>query len=132
MIHSKSIDIALLALRVTFGGLMLINHGWGKLLRLFDDPTKFGDPIGLGAPVSLGLTTFAEFLCSALIVIGLFTRLAVVPLVVTMLVAIFVVHIDDPFSKIEKALMYLVAFGAIGLAGPGWYSVDAQMGQRLK
>ncbi len=125
--HSKNTDIALLLLRVTFGGLIIINHGWGKLIKLFTDPTKFADPIGLGAPVSLGLTTFAEFLCAGLVVLGLFTRWAVVPLIITMLVGIFVVHVDDPFSNIEKALIYLMAFLSIGIAGPGWYSVDAQM-----
>ncbi|MEO1263368.1 MAG: DoxX family protein [Bacteroidota bacterium] len=128
MHHSKNTDLALLLLRLTFGGLMLFNHGWGKMVKLFTgDPTKFADLFGLGAPVCLGLTTFAEVLCSALVVIGLFTRWAVVPLIITMLVAVFVVHIDDPFKKMEMGLLYLTAFTAIGLAGPGWYSVDAQM-----
>ena len=128
MPHSIKIDLALLLLRVIFGGLMLVNHGWGKMLKLLTgDPSKFADPIGLGAPISLGLTTFAELLCAALVVVGLFTRWAVIPLVITMLVAIFIIHIDDPFKKMEMGIMYLTAFTAIGLAGPGWYSLDAQL-----
>ena len=107
---------------------MLVNHGWGKMMKLFTgDPTKFADPIGLGAPFSLGLTTFAEVLCAALIVLGLFTRWAVIPLIITMLVAIFIVHIDDPFKKMEMGIIYLTAYAAIGLAGPGWYSLDERM-----
>ena len=128
MPHSKNTDIALLLLRLTFGGLMLINHGWGKMLKLFTgDPTKFADPFGIGAPASLGLTVFAEVLCAALIVLGLFTRWALIPLIVTMLVAIFIIHIDDPFKKMEMAVIYLTAYTAIGLTGPGWYSLDAQV-----
>jgi putative oxidoreductase len=128
MLLSKKIDFALLLLRVVFGGLMLINHGWGKVVKLFTgDPTKFAGVFGLGAPASLALVTFAEFLCAAFIVIGLFTRWAVVPLVGTMLVAIFVIHWDDPFKKMESAIIYLTAFSAIGLMGPGWYSADVQL-----
>ena len=131
MPHSKNIDIALLMLRVVFGGLMLVNHGWGKMMKLFTgEPTKFADPFGLGAPFTLGLTTFAEVLCAAFVVIGLFTRWAVIPLIFTMLVAIFVIHSDDPFKKIEMAIMYLAAYSAIGLTGPGWYSVDEQFRNR--
>ncbi len=127
MNHSKNTDIALLLLRLTFGGLMLVNHGWGKMMNLFGDaPIEFMDFMGLGQPVSLALTVFAEFLCAALVVLGLFTRWAVIPLIITMLVAIFMVHINDPFAKMELGIIYLMAFTAIGLAGPGWYSLDAQ------
>ena len=128
MLQSKTTDLALLLLRLTFGGLMLFNHGWGKLMKFFaEEPLKFGDPLGVGVPASLGLATFAEVGCTVLVVIGLFTRWAVIPLIITMLVAAFIVHADDPFKRIESALMFLTAYAAIGLAGPGWYSMDAQL-----
>lgn len=124
-------DIALLVLRITFGGLMLANHGWGKMMKLFTgDPTKFPDPIGLGAPVSLGLTVFAEALCAALLVVGLFTRWASIPLVITMLVAALIVHGGDPFADKEMALIYLAAYVAIGLMGAGSFSLDAIIGKK--
>lgn len=128
MLDYKKTDIALLLLRIVFGALMLINHGWGKMLRLFSgEPIKFADPIGLGEPLSLGLTAFAEFLCAFLVIIGLFTRWASIPLIITMFVAVFVVHIDDPFSKMEMGLLYLSVFIILGIAGPGWYSLDAHL-----
>ena len=106
---------------------MLYGHGWGKLLRLFgDDPIKFSDPFGIGPPASLALVVFAELFCAFLIAIGLFTRQAAIPLIITMLVAIFYAHLGDPFPKIEKALMYLTAYVSLLLTGPGWYSLDAQ------
>ena len=126
----KLSDLSLLLLRVTFGGLMLINHGIGKFQKFFsDDPIKFGDPIGIGMEASLGLAVFAEVLCAAMVVLGLFTRLAVIPLIITMLVAAFIVHISDPFKKMEMALLYLIPYLVLLFNGAGGFSLDALMGK---
>lgn len=119
-------DISLLLLRLTFGGLMLLNHGWGKLDKLLEGG-KFGDPIGLGSDVSLYLVVFAEVVCAVLIMIGAFTRYTVIPLIFTMLVAIFIVHIDDPFKKMEMAILYLIPYIILFFEGAGDYSVDSRI-----
>ena len=75
--------IGLLILRVCLGCMMLFGHGWGKLLNFSEYAEKFPDPIGLGVTVSLILAIFAEFVCSILVVLGLATRLAVIPLIDT-------------------------------------------------
>jgi putative oxidoreductase len=125
MPYSNLKDIALLLLRLVFGGLMLINHGWGKMMQLFTgDTLQFPDPLGIGNTISLALASFSEVLCAFLLIIGLFTRLASLPLIITMIVAVFVIHIDDPFSHWEMGLLYLTSYIAIGLSGPGWYSID--------
>ena len=119
-------DIAILLIRITVGTLMLYSHGWGKLMKFFsDDPIGFADPIGIGMHTSLVLTVFAEVFCSILLILGLGTRMATIPLMITMLVAIFVVHLDDPFGKKEFAILYLVPYIVIFLMGAGRYSLDA-------
>ena len=121
----RNLDIGILVLRLFFGGFMIILHGWGKMLKLFSEgPIEFGDPIGLGPTVSLGLTVFAEFLCSILIMLGLFTRWAAIPLIITMLVAAFIVHGPDPLMRKEKALLYLAPYIFLLLNGAGKYSLD--------
>jgi len=127
MLEEKKGDIALLLLRITFGGAMIYGHGYGKLMRFFgEDPIKFSDPFGIGIIPSLSLATFAEVFCAILIILGAFTRWATVPLIITMAVALFYVHIADPFGRQEKALLYLVAYITIFLTGPGAYSIDAK------
>ena len=126
MFQSKGIDLALLILRIVFGGSMIIGHGWGKLQRLFSgEPIEFGDPYGLGPATSLVLATFAEFLCAVLVMAGLLTRWALIPLIITMLTVVFVVHFGDPFGRVEKGLLFLAAYVALLITGPGGYSIDA-------
>ncbi len=121
-------SIGLLILRLVFGFSMFWGHGYGKIGRLFGPgPVEFGDPIGLGPVVSLSLATFAEVVCALLVMVGLYTRWATIPLIITMLVAFAIVHISDPFSNQEKAIMYLGAFITLFLTGPGYYSLDKHL-----
>ena len=76
-------------------------------------------------PTTLALAVLSEFVCALLIMAGAWTRLACIPFVVTMLVAAFVVHGDDPFKKQELALLYGAGALALGLIGAGRFSVDA-------
>ena len=130
MIARKQTDIALLLLRLAFGGAMIYGHGWGKLMRLFSgEPIKFFDFMGLGPEISLGLATFAEAGCALLLVAGLFTRWATIPLIITMMVAISA-NMGEGFGQVEKAFLFLMAFISLQIAGPGWYSVDEQVRNR--
>src|SRR5690606_28286999 len=125
-IQPLSLDLAALLLRAIGGGLMMMQHGYPKLMKLSGNgPIKFADPIGIGEFNSLLLAIFAEFICAALLIIGLFTRLAVIPLIITMLVILFVVHAGDPIEDIEMAVLYAAIFVALFFSGPGKWSVDA-------
>ena len=126
---SRTTDLVLLLLRLCFGGLMLVNHGWGKAAKLLAGEYGFPDPLGIGSAASLTLATFAEVVCAFLVMIGLFTRLSVIPLIVTMLVAVFIQHWGDPFTKMESGLLYLIPYICLLLKGPGSYSVDGALGR---
>lgn len=117
-------DWASLILRLTFG-LLMLSHGIPKLMKFMDGTMEFGDPIGIGVPASLALTVFAEVFCAVLIIIGLWTRLALIPLIITMAVAVFVVHINDDLGTMELALQYLLSYCALFLLGSGRFSIDA-------
>ncbi len=115
-------DLALLILRLGFGGFML-THGIPKL-EMLSDPSQFGNPIGLGSTASLILCLIGEVVAPIFMIIGFKTKLAAIPAVLTMAVAAFIVHSADDLGTKEHALLFLLAFLVIFLAGPGKYSID--------
>ena len=127
-IADPAVSFGLLLFRITLGVLM-IPHGYQKLVRFAEKSSGFSDPFGLGSPVSMSLAIFAEFFCAALIVAGLLTRLACIPLIIAMSVAVFSSHNSDIFGKGEHATLYLGCFVALMFTGPGKYSLDRMIGR---
>jgi putative oxidoreductase len=123
MLSKNFTDLALAILRISISGMMLM-HGIPKIERLFASPIEFGDPIGVGPTLSLILALIGEVVAPILIIIGFKTKLAAIPAIITMFVAAFVVHLNDDFGTKEKALLYLVGFVVVLLAGPGKYAMD--------
>lgn len=128
---SGTTDIALLVARVGIAALML-THGIPKLMMLLSGaPVQFPGVMGMSPELSLGLAVFAEVFCSVLILTGFATRLAAVPLIVTMLVAVLLVHGADPLSAKEPGLNYLVVYTVLLFAGSGKYSADYLLNRRI-
>lgn len=123
-----TVDLGLLLLRVGFGGIMLLIHGMGKAFSFGQLALVFPDPLHIGSTASLALACFAEVLCAAFVMLGLATRLAVIPLIINMSVAIIMVHAGDGGAKKELAVVYLIAFVTIGISGPGRLSLDSAFG----
>lgn len=117
-------DIGLLLLRLSLGFGMIYGHGWNKFINYGQMADGFADPIGLGPQLSLTLVVFAEFFCSILVFFGLATRLALIPLIINMAVAFFIVHAADDFGTKEKAWLYLWPYVALFFTGPGRFSID--------
>jgi putative oxidoreductase len=121
-------DVAICLLRIGASALML-THGFPKLMQILAGDFSFGDPLGIGAAPSLFLVTFAEFFCSILVIAGLWTRAAVIPLIVAMATAVFVAHAGDPFARKELGLFFLITYVVLFLTGPGKYSLDGKFGK---
>ncbi len=117
-------SVGLLVLRVGVGFAMLRGHGIGKVTELFSEPWSFPDPLGLGSEVSLGLVVFAEVICAVLLMLGLFTRIAAIPLVIDMLVAFLLFHAGEDWIQREPSFLFLIPFLTLMITGPGWYSLD--------
>jgi putative oxidoreductase len=123
-VSENAFSFSVLLLRVGVGSLMMIQHGLTKLMHFAQKAPKFSDPFHIGSTTSLSLVVFAEFFCAAFIILGLFTRLACIPLVIAMSVALFSAHRGEFFGKGESAGLFLLVFLAILVMGPGKVSVD--------
>ncbi len=130
--YAESINLLLLLLRIVVGVFML-SHGIGKLQSLYgSEPIQFLDPLGVGVVTSLFLAVFSEVVCSILLILGLGTRFAAIPLLFTMMIASFVIHINDGFGKQELPLLYAAIYITIIVLGAGRYSLDYLFLKRRK
>ena len=125
----SAFNLAILLLRLTFGLIICINHGFPKLMHFSNQQAIFFDPFHIGHKWSLILVLFGEIFCSLLLVLGLFTRFAALVLVFEMAVAAFLFHKGQSLAQHESALLYLSAFASVLLVGPGRFSVDSMMGR---
>ncbi len=117
-------NLCLLLGRLVVGIFMMV-HGLPKLNKLTSgEEIKFADPFGLGPMITLGLAVFAEVICAIFIILGLGTRLASIPLIVTMAVVAFYAHASDPFAVKEKPILFLLIFLMFLVFGSGRYSID--------
>ena len=123
-----------LLLRLGFGYFWL-ETGWAKLMNLDAFAARFVDWGIPFAPISAALSAGTELVGGALLMIGLFTRLASAALGFNMIVAIALVVIGevstlDEFVELDEVL-YVLVFVWLLLAGPGKASVDHWLAGRL-
>jgi putative oxidoreductase len=124
----NGLSFALLIFRITLGGLV-IPHGYDKLMSFASKSSTFNNPYHLGHSTSMALVIFAEFFCGALITMGLFTRLACIPLIISMATAETYVHHWRIFSDGEHAALFLGCFITLLFTGPGKASLDRLIGK---
>ena len=109
-------------------GWVFMWSGWEKLNALPQITQNF---IDWGIPFPHVLTPFVsgvEFLGGLLLLLGLFTRIAAVPLVVVMIVAVVSAKLNQVDSLETllgfEELAYMALFGWLAVAGPGPVSLD--------
>lgn len=119
---------AMLTLRLSLGILMMM-HGYDKLIHFGDMQHKFMNFMGIGSSASLALVVFAEFFCSLFLILGLFTRLAAIPLIIATCVMVFKAHNGDVFGDGQTAALYLTGYLVLLFVGPGRVSVDSMIGK---
>jgi putative oxidoreductase len=130
-------------------GFGFLQHGYAKLARGPDDFISVLHAMGLPAPFLLGWATIVvEVIGGLMILVGALIPLAMVPMAIVLLVAIFTVHLPNGFSSIklqsfdstgahfgqpgyETDLLYLAGLVALSIGGAGPISIDGLL-KRLK
>lgn len=112
-------------------GVFILTHGVPKLMKLLSGTEiQFLSAFGLGMTTTFVLAMLSEFVGGLLVVLGLGTRLAVIPLMITMLSAAFLAHSADPFSVKEKPLLFFLCFALLFVLGSGRLSLDRLFSKR--
>lgn len=124
LLGDRATSWVLLLLRVAVG-VMMLTHGWAKVMNYGQMSASFVDFLGLGSRISFTLSMLAEAGCSLLLILGVFPRIVVLPLIVNMSVAVFIAHHGAPFQVRELAVHYLVSFIVIFFLGGGRIALSA-------
>jgi putative oxidoreductase len=116
-------------------GLVFMSTGWGKVHNI-EKVTHFFTDLGIPAPhFQAYLVGYSELLCGTALVVGLLTRLATIPLVVSMIVAILTAKRAELHGLFDLVgfdeFTYLVVLVMVAILGPGPLSLDARIVSRL-
>lgn len=128
--ESRTYSTLVLVIRILFG-LLFLSHGYTKLMLHASMADLFADPIGLGSIISFWMVVFAEVVCSFALIFGILQRMVLIPMIITMAVAFFVVHGGDAFAARELSFVYLIVFIILYITGPGEFSFDSIIGKYL-
>lgn len=107
----------------------MVKHGFDKLIHFNERVQTFPDPLHVGSTLSLSLVIFAEFFCAVMLVFGLLTRLATIPLVICFSIAVFITHKGEVFGDGETAALFLAMYLILLFVGPGKFSLDRLIGK---
>ncbi|MDB6145005.1 MAG: LysR family transcriptional regulator [Pseudomonas sp.] len=118
-------NLGLLFLRLSGAAFLFYVHGLPKWLNYSVELQRIEDPFHLGAQLTLGLAIFAEVLCPLAIALGLLTRLACLPILTVLIIALAVVHPDWTLEQGQFGWLLLIIFVTVLVAGPGRYAVGS-------
>ena len=128
-VEGTKTSLLLLASRLLFG-LTFASHGLDKLQHFTETAAHFPAPFGISGEVAVSLSIFGELICGLAFTFGFLTRLALLPMIFTMIVALTTVH-GGSVSGGELAFLYLVIFVLSWFAGAGKFSVDGFISSKL-
>jgi putative oxidoreductase len=114
-------DTALLFLRVAASVLVLIVHGLPKTIHYASQLDAIEDPLHFGRTLTLGFAIFAEVVCPLLMIAGIATRLAALPIMLVSALALGCVHREWTLDQAQFAWMLLILFGTVAIGGAGRY-----------
>jgi putative oxidoreductase len=117
-------------------GLLFMSTGWGKVHSI-PKVTEFFESLHIPAPgLNAVVVGYSELVGGTLLVVGLATRLAALPLIVSMVVAILTAKLPDLHNVFDLVgfddFTYLVVLVMIAIIGPGAVSLDHLLAARLR
>ena len=129
-LRGRGVSFVILFVRIFFGALFFM-HGLDKMMNFSQLSQTFPSVLGLGSYMTLMLSIFCEFACSIFLIVGMLTRIVLIPMIASMAVAFFDIH-DGFMPEGELSLIYLIVFIVLFITGPGRYSADYLIDRKVK
>ncbi|OYQ32081.1 DoxX family protein [Flavobacterium cyanobacteriorum] len=131
-IKKLNFDVAMLLFRVAVSVQLIVVHGLKKIGVGTGIAETVPNPFGLPEALNQYFAIASNLVFPLFVIIGLFTRLACLPVLAVTLSGYFVVHWNDPLLVKDVPFMYSLCFLFIAAVGGGRYSVDAYFEGRRK
>ncbi|HEY5825334.1 MAG TPA: DoxX family protein [Cyclobacteriaceae bacterium] len=130
-VSCRRFHFIILVFRFAVSAQLFIVHGLKKIGVGVEHTELIPNPFHLPETVNSFFAITANVVCPLFIILGCFTRLAIVPVLCVTLTGYFVVHACDPLSVRDIPFMYSASFVLLIVLGPGNYSVDRFIRSKL-
>lgn len=131
-VPSAMFHITLLLFRVAVAVQLMLAHGLKKIGVGVSEAERVPNPLQLPEALNQLFAGTANLFFPVLVMLGLFTRLAVLPTLAVTLTGYFVVHWNDSIVEKDIPFMYSIAFLLLLSFGPGRYSADHFINKKLR
>ncbi|MDR6943882.1 DoxX family protein [Mucilaginibacter pocheonensis] len=115
---------AMFAFRILLATELFRVHGMKKFRGSDGKPEVVPNPLGLPQFINNLVATLSDTVVPVLVILGVFTRMAVLPTIGITSVGYFVVHKNDSPEVRDVPFMYTICFLLLLATGPGSISLD--------
>jgi len=119
-----TLNVALLFFRLGISAELIIVHGLKKIGVGTGAVEAVPNPFDLPETFNFWMAASANLFFPVLVMLGLFTRLSVLPILAVTLTGYFIVHGHDSLLERDIPYVYSLAFLFLLIVGPGKYSLD--------
>lgn len=124
-------DFALLLFRIGVSLELIFAHGLKKVGIGVATAEQIPNPLQLPASLNNTMAIAANLFFPLLVILGLFTRLSVLPILAVTLTGYFVLHWHDPLLVKDIPYMYSLCFLLLFITGAGRFSIDHRIAERF-
>jgi putative oxidoreductase len=125
-------DLSMLLFRMGISIELIVVHGFKKLGVGVTEAEQIPNPLNLPEVFNHGFAVASSLFFPIFVIVGLFTRLAIVPMLTVTLTGYFVLHWNDSLLVKDVPFMYSVVYLLVLALGPGRYSIDYWIYKKLK
>ena len=124
--------LSILIFRIALSLQLMIVHGLKKIGIGVEEAEKIPNPVHLPEWLNNLFGISSNLFFPVLVIFGLFTRIAVLPILAVTLSGYFILHWNDPLLVSDMPFMYSLAFLLLFVIGPGKYSIDNSINKKLQ